>query len=236
MRKLPHRPHPLHPLDKASHVVVVGKRGAGKSTFVKALMAEIRDHGGAVLGFDLHDEFSEDCELLDGMEPGPLRDRCTTEQLILNPVWLTDPDLSLAVVPNKDTRARDLLDIAPLILDAQRMERGKRLLHFFVSEVGAIKVEAEAALVEISTEWRKFGVAPIYDSQRFVHIPMSSREQSSDIVSFLQDSEADVDALRFRFKDRADRIPTLGRGEYEHWRDTALTKADNVRPINRKAV
>lgn len=226
------RPHPLYPLHKSSRVCVCGKTGSGKSTFVKALMAEIRAHNGCVLGFDQHDEFGEDCELMDEMEPGPLRDRCTADELVLHPEWLNDPDLALAVLPNPDDKAADLRVVSDLLVTAQKRTKGKRLVVMFISEVGAIKAEAEKTLNAIATEYRKFGIAEVMDSQRMTGIPYTSRVQASDLVSFLQDDEDDIEALRFKFKERADQISSLKRGEYVHWRDTALTPAA-VRPIRK---
>lgn len=180
-------------------VVIVGKRGSGKSTRAKSLVAEQLDGGARVLAFDPNDEFSRHGKRKKHVDLGPLRDRCTVEELIDNAAnggtWLRRADMSLAVVPeSKDPEelAEDLADLHDLVSDVGDMV-------VVLEEMGLYRDSAANTLKVWGTQSRHYGVngSPLVAcAQRMALIEKNLRDQCSRVVTGVQTDPEDLDAIR----------------------------------------
>lgn len=186
-------------------VCVVGKRGSGKSTFAKNLIAVQLREGRRVLAFDPKREYSRHAEKKKHVDAGPLRDRCTVDELLKHPEWLDAPDLQLAVeseVSNTDEEglAEDLEAVTQLV-----EQTGD--LTMLCDEVSLYRDAAARTLKVIGTQsrhWGKEGTPVILVAQRMTLIEPNARKQCSVLVTGRQDDPEDVEAIRKMV------APTLG--------------------------
>jgi energy-coupling factor transporter ATP-binding protein EcfA2 len=177
-------------------VCIVGKRGSGKSTFAKALIAKNLSEGRRVLAFDPKDEYSRHAPKKKHVDAGPLRDRCTVDELLAHPEWLSAPDLSLAVVSevsntDEEGLAEDLEAVTQLV------ELTGDLV-FVLDEVGLYRDAAARTLKVIGTQsrhWGREGTPVVFVAQRMVLIEANARKQCSMLVTGRQDDPEDLDAI-----------------------------------------
>jgi hypothetical protein len=215
----------LTPRDR---LCVVGKTGMGKSNYAKALCAEQMELGNRVVVFDVCDEYSGEGRATEHVKLGPLTQRCSVDELILDPKsWLDRKDLALAVVPEGDPEviARDFEHASELI-------RHTGNLVFVVEEVGYFGEHCQERLKAVATMYRHHGIVAVFCAQRAVQIPLTARSQASQIVAFRQDEPADLQALDARInEDFAEQVSRLRPGDHVVWRDD-LT--DNHNPKGKK--
>ncbi|MFZ5469465.1 MAG: helicase HerA domain-containing protein [Myxococcota bacterium] len=196
-------------------VLVIGKTGSGKSNKAKALVSAELEHGARVLAFDPLDEWSRHGRKSDHRRLGPLRDRCTVDDLMREPEILDANDLSLAVVPSQARRecAEDFVQVAALVKDT-----GNVLLT--VEEVGFFGDRCEESLIEAACTFRHYGVGMVFVAQCAIQIPKMARRQASQIWSGRQDDPEDLSALaKVAGAEFAEAVSRLPRGELLHWRD-----------------
>lgn len=226
--------YPLkHPLEKRSRTGIVGKTGMGKSTLMKELARREMAVGCRVIAFDPHDEYSVHGIKTDEVTLGPLTRRMTVREFVDAAAAGEEFDerLALAVVPEGE----DEREIAEEFKQVARLVKNIGNVTFLVDELGDFQECAQFALNRVVTGYRKFGVPVVYGAQRMVQIPLTSRTQLSDIVSFLQDDESDLDALvrRTRIEGFGDEVLNLNVGQFKHWRDTRGTPAATKRRSTR---
>lgn len=198
-------------------VLIVGKRGSGKSFRAKQLFGEAMAAGERVCVFDPHDEYSVHGHKTDQVNLGPLRKRCTVDELLDNRALLDDPKLSLAVVPRMRPRkalAQDLADVSTQVQLAGRITFG-------MDEVGEYNDIAEDDLISLATQSRHYSVPVVYIAQRMVQVPLTARAQTSILLCGTQSNPADLDALKLltgspTFAAQVSRLP---RRTLLEWRD-----------------
>ena len=195
---------------------VIGKRGTGKSTAAKKMLADALDDGMRVLVFDPHDEYSRHGRESDTVKLGPLDDRTTIDELIADPEILDDDKLSLAVVPRGEPEecAQDFDALVTLVTSTAD-------LLFAVEELGYFEEHARGRINFLATQSRHFSVPVMLVAQRIVQIPKTARTQLTQVISFRQDNPDDLRALAELAGDPfASDVSALGRGQFRHWRDT----------------
>lgn len=201
-------------------VIVVGKRGCGKSHHAKALAASELAAGARVVAFDPHDEYSAKGRSSPQVSLGPLRDRVTVDQLLERPELLDAKKLSLAVVPecSADEMADAFREVAEMISATGR-------LTFLADEIGEYSDEAAGTLNSLATQSRHYETALVLVAQRMTQIPKTARTQASVLHTFLQSNPEDLDALVKLTGDRdfAARVSRLPRRKQLTWRDTEGT-------------
>ncbi len=214
------RPSALLPHDVLG---IVGKRGTGKSTEGKELAAAEVAAGARVAAFDYHDEWSRKGRRTDQIRLGPLRDRCTADELFRDPSLLDDARLSLAVVPSQDPRecARDFAGFCDLVLATGGVVA-------IADEVGVFSEYCAEDLNRLACQSRHESVPLVLLAQRMTQIPKTARTQLTRLVSFRQDNPDDLDALADlvglpQGKAFAERVSRLARGQSEQWRDDLTT-------------
>lgn len=209
--------HSIAPRDR---VLIIGKTGSGKSNRGKELVGVELRRGARVLAFDPLDEWSRLGRKSEHVRLGPLRDRCTVDDLLEMPELLDVENLSLAVVPSTRRRecAEDFARVADVVKDTGE-------LLFVVEEVGFFSEYANEALIEAACTFRHYGVGMVLLSQCAVQIPKQARRQASQIFSGRQDDPDDLSALaKIAQSDPtfAERVARLAPGELVHWRDDFL--------------
>lgn len=196
--------------------VCIGKRGTGKSTCAKRLLAAALDDGLRVLAWDPHDEYSRHGRESGQVRLGPLDDRATFAELLLRPELLDAPNLSLAVVPRArpEEMAEDFAIFVPMVAAT-----GGLLV--CVEEVGLFEEFARSDLNLLATQSRHWEVPLLMVAQRATQIPKTARTQITNLVSFRQDNPDDLRALSdLAGEDFAAAVSRLGRGEHRTWRDS----------------
>ena len=197
-------------LEARDVLVVVGKRGCGKSEFVK--QAVIRQWPGRVLAWDPHREYGRDMN-------GKSLLRTVEWEEFLSEVDLDQDALRIAVYPGAvkpDERAQrfeEFIDIAATL-------EGFLLV---VDECGLLKNKygAEQALGAAATNSRHWGsgVPCVLVAQRATQITKDAREQATQIVSFRQNSPDDIKSLRDVMGAQAEHLSNLARFQCERWCD-----------------
>lgn len=201
-------------------VIIVGKRGCGKSHWAKALAGSELAAAARVVAFDPHDEYSQKGRSSPQVSLGPLRERATVDQLLERPELLDAKRLSLAVVPEcgADEMADAFREVAELISATGR-------LTFIADEIGEYSDEAAGTLNSLATQSRHYETALVLVAQRMTQIPKTARTQASTLHTFLQSNPEDLDALVKLTGDRdfAARVARLPRRKNLTWRDTEGT-------------
>lgn len=194
-------------------VLVVGKRGTGKSTHAKALCGEELKAGSRVAWFDPHDEYSRKGRKSTEVRLGPLRDRVTIDQLCAKPSLLDQETLSLSVVPEGDFAAA-FEEFSSMVLATGGVTLG-------ADEIGEYSDEANKALNTVATQSRHSACPVVLVAQRLTQIPKTARTQASTVVTFLQSNPEDLAALDKLTGDEdfSARVSRLGRGKFLTWRD-----------------
>lgn len=179
-------------------VVIVGKVGSGKSTYAKRLIAEQLSAGARALAFDPNDENSRHGEKKQHVDLGPLRDRCTVDELLANAArggtWLERADLSLAVVPESkmpDALAEDVEALHALVATEGDMV-------VLLEEMGLYRDTAAMILRVWGTQSRHYGKkgSPLIAcAQKLVLIEKSLRDQCSILVTGVQTDPEDLDTI-----------------------------------------
>lgn len=203
-------------LEIRDRLVVVGKTGTGKSTWVKRHLAREIAGGRRVLWFDYCDEYSRLGMPSEQVRLGPLRERVTFDELIDAPALLGKRRLSLAVVPSRDPRAA-AEEFSALVEMAEAEEN----LLFGADEVGMFSAYCADRLHYLAAQSRHWGVPVVLASQAMVDVPAKARRQATRLVTFRQTHPADLDAIRELTRDDSltDAVPRLALGEHRTWRD-----------------
>jgi hypothetical protein len=215
------RPEKLDPRDR---LVVVGKTGSGKSTWCKKLMAAELEHGTRIVAFDPHDECSQLGRASDQVRLGPLRERCTVDQLFHDPrEWLDREDLALAIIPSR-TRKECAIEFA----EVSEQIRGTGGLFYVVEEVGFFGDHAIDCLEDVACQYRHEAINVALVAQCAVQIPKIARRQASRVVSGRQDDPDDLLALeKMCGREFSERVSRLSPGELVEWRDS-FAKENNA--------
>lgn len=206
----------LPPLQPHDVVLIVGKRGTGKSTAAKALLASELKRKTRAIVFDYHDEYSRHGEASEQVYLGACRDRMEIDAISLNPDALDDSRLSLSLVPERGPKecAADFEVAADLALDTGG-------LLFLADEVGVYSDYCGETIDRLVCQSRHSAVPVVLVAQRMIQIPKTARTQATAIVSFRQDNPDDLAALeKIAGKEIAARVSRLPRGKCEVWRDT----------------
>jgi hypothetical protein len=197
-------------------VVILGKRGSGKSNTGKGIAAEELAHGARVVALEIHDEWSQKGRPAKERKLGPLADHITVDQVLDSEGAVFDrKKLSLAVVLKGGyaERAAQLNEIGPMI-------RATGNLTLFIEECGAYDQRAHAEINEIATQSRHSAVPVVFLAQRAVQIPKTARDQASRIITGIQDDPDDLKWLEKKCgKDIAAQVSRLPRGKLIEWRD-----------------
>lgn len=198
-------------------VMIVGKRGSGKSHQAKALCGLELAAGARVAVFDPHDEYSIKGRATKGVTLGPLPQRFTMDELLEKPSLLDGKKLGAAFVPRGRLRsqiAADFRDFAKLVL----LTGG---LTVVADEVGEYDDTCKDELETLATQSRHYEMPVVLVAQRATQVPKTARSQASQIFCGLQDEEDDLKALGKRCgKDFSDRVSRLPRRTLIVWRDT----------------
>lgn len=212
-------------IEPHDRVLVLGKTGSGKSNKAKALLAGELEHGSRIVVFDPHDEYSQEGRKSAQIRLGPLRDRCTVDELVNDPGRLDSEDLSLAVVP-----AGSRLQVAAELGEVAELVRETGNLLFVVEECGYISDHANNELEDLACQDRHRGVALMLVAQCAVQIPKIARRQASQLWSGRQDDPDDLRAIeKICGDDFAARVRNLQRGELLHWKDSFASGRDPAR-------
>lgn len=200
-------------------VIIVGKRGSGKSHQAKSLCGDLVKAGWRVLAFDPHDEYSQQGRKTDAVTLGPLTQRATLDALLAYPVILDRADLAMAVVPSGRGGAELAADFAIFWQLAEDTGR----LCAVVDEVGDYSEYAEETLNHAATQGRHFGVPVVLVAQRMMQIPKTARTQASALLSGIQSDPEDLKQIEkiTGGADIAARVAKLPRREFVAWRDEA---------------
>lgn len=198
-------------------VIVVGKRGCGKSHHAKAIAAAELGHGARVVAFDPHDEYSRAGRKSAQVTLGPLASRCTVDQLLERPERLDSKTLSLAVVP--EGVPTDELGAAFEAVSEVVSTTGR--LTFLADELGEYADTAGKTINSLATQSRHYETAIVLVAQRMTQIPKTARTQASIVCTYLQSNPEDLDALVKLTGDRdfAARVSRLPRRKSLTWRD-----------------
>jgi len=220
--------YPLeHPLPKRSRTGVVGKTGMGKSSLMKELCRREMKAGCRIAAFDPHDEYSVHGLKTDEVELGPLTHRVSVDEFenmaARGDELLEDARFAIAVVPEGESAE----EVAEEFKRFAKVVKNLGNLTCIVDELGDFQECCQFALNKVVTGYRKFGIPVVYAAQRMVQIPLTSRTQLSDIVSFLQDDDQDLAALvrRTRIETFDAEVLNLTVGQFKHWHDTRGTPA-----------
>lgn len=197
-------------------VTILGKRGSGKSNTGKQLAADELAAGARVVAVEIHDEWSQKGRPSKERKLGPLAEHASVDQVIDSEGSIFDrKKLSLAVVlrGGRAERAEQLNEIGPMI-------RQTGNLTLFLEEVGSYSQGAYAEIEEIATQSRHFSVPVVFVAQRAVQIPKTARDQSSRIITGLQDDPDDLKWIAKKCgEDFAAQVSRLPRGKLVEWRD-----------------
>lgn len=204
-------------------VLIVGKRGCGKSHHAKGLVTAELAAGARVVAFDPHDEYSQKGRKSPQVTLGPLTQRCTVDQLVDKPELLDVKKLSLAVVPEgvpTDELADAFSEVADLIASTGR-------LTLFADELGEYSDEGAKTINSLATQSRHYETALVLVAQRMTQIPKTARTQASHLHTFLQSNPEDLEALVKLTGDRdfAARVSRLPRRKHLTWRDSEESPA-----------
>lgn len=200
-------------------VLVVGKRGSGKSYRAKKLLGEEMAAGARVCAFDVHDEYSQLGRRSRQTNLGPLTQRCTVEELLDSGGRLLDNEhLAMSIVPRrrpKQAIAEDFADVLALVNITGR-------LTFAANEVGLYSRLAEEDLDEAATQSRHVEVPIVFIAQRMVQVPLTARSQTSWLITGVQNAPADIKALyELTGSDTfAQEVSRLPRRQQLEWRDS----------------
>lgn len=198
-------------------VLVVGKTGFGKSTFLKKLLAQLMRKKRRLLFGDYQDEYSVLGEVNEQRTLGPLLQRVTLDELLELPELLDNEELAMAVVMRRDPEeaAEDFSDLVDLAEST-----GDLVLGF--DEVGMFEEHCRKRMHYVATQSRHWNVPLILASQRMVDIHPKARSQASHLISFHQDNPADIRAIEVLTlsEEFAASVPLLDVGQHKHWRDS----------------
>ena len=225
-------------------LLVVGKTGTGKSTRVKEALRAWQALGVRIVAVDVCDEYSKHGRPRHGLtSEGTLQNRVTAIELARNTDLIKDARLSLAVVPGNGSEAAldDPRAMARTALFVMNLVAGARRPTVIVfDEIGrwtnsSAGPECHAAgvrLASFASADRKNGLAGVFVSQCASQIPSDVRRQCDEMWIFLQDYQADLDALSERIgKERAAAVSRLPQFEFEVWRDATHNTRPQLRAI-----
>lgn len=220
-----------------TRLAVVGKPDMGKSSHAKRLVKAWLTRGLRVVAVDPHDEYSKDGNPTRLVELGPLRKRMTALELARTPTAILEPRLSLSVVVGDSPRsaARGFMLVARLVRAAEKP------CVLLVDEVGlwtnparhpaCHTAAAELATVAISD--RKKGISLVVVSQRMAQIPSEVRSTVTDVHAFLQDQQADLEALEARCgQPFAGEVSQLRQFHHAAWSDVATQQKPTLRRVS----
>jgi energy-coupling factor transporter ATP-binding protein EcfA2 len=205
------RPPALEPEDVALYV---GKRGSGKSTRAKQLLAAAMAAGQPCVAFDPHDEYSQEGRQSSQVRLGPLTQRMTVEQLAADPDALLEKRLSLAVVP-EGLGPREKAEAFSALVD-EVLDAGDVVL--LADEVGQWGRYCAEQLDELACQSRHSGVPVVLVAQRLVQVPKTARTQATLVNSGRQDNPDDLAALAdLAGEGFSEAVARLKRGECVQW-------------------
>lgn len=208
-------------LEARDRLLVVGKTGTGKSTWVKAHLGRELAAGRRVLWFDYCDEYSREGAASEHVRLGPLKERVEFDELMEDLSQVGKRRLSLAVVPSKEPR--EAAEQFAALVDVAEAEGD---LLFGADEVGMFGSHCADRLHYLAAQSRHWGVPVILASQAMVDVHARARRQATRLVTFRQTHPADLDAIRELTRDDelTDAVPRLDIGEFRTWRDEQKEK------------
>lgn len=223
-------------IDETQVGLVVGVRGAGKSTTAHELLREHMKDGGCVVVWDPHDEFSENGRKSRQVRTGSVPNRAElSELLVKGPDELWAKALQLAVVPSTAQPkqcAAEFLAFAEAFTRAMEV-RDERMPLLWVSELGILEDEAEAKafITYWATQSRHigegFGLG--MDGQAAVMVPPRARRQVTKAWFHALYHRLDLDAVDDIVGVTApglrDELAVLGQHEYRFWQ-APMTKQE----------
>lgn len=218
---------PITRLAPEDVVLLVGKRRSGKSHRAKLLLSAEQSGGARVVCFDPHDEYSQLGRKTRATNLGPLRQRCTIDELLGSGGKQLDARrLSLSVVPRTDNEGQLVEDCKDFI----SLVRATGDLTVCFDEVGEYEAGARRELNSAATQsrhWGDSGCPIIFVAQRMVQVPKSARDQASYLFSGLQNDPDDLKQLQkiTGSPDFAARVSRLPRPGLLEWRDTQGVKS-----------
>ncbi len=192
-------------LEAHDRVMVVGIPGTGKSRWT---MENIVRNAPRVVVWDPHGEYAERCDL----------DEYSVDEIADAPGVLDEAGARIAVVAQGWRSLEELAEQFELFADLIKTVENVTIV---IDEVGMIDDFARKPIEFLACQSRHFGDpgSPlVLVAQAAVQIPKRARRQATTIVSFCQTEDADIDALRTKFADRADQIPRLPRRKFVLWR------------------
>lgn len=218
----------LLPKPEAEDVLLVlGKRGSGKSTWVKEQIAHWVKLGQRVVAFDPRDEHSKLGKPSKQHTQGVLEQRLTIAELQEHPEVLLEPGLNLAVVVRHTVAGatEDLADLLELLEAA-----GAEDLLLLIDEVALTSEGSHVIYRELATQSRHDGMPLVLISQWATSIPLSCRRQASRIAGHRQSEVADLEAAAARMGDgKGFSLRALRKWERILWSEDEGLE-DDVRP------
>jgi DNA helicase HerA-like ATPase len=198
-------------------VVIVGKRGSGKSHTAKALCGEQVKAGQRIVAFDPHDEYSKLGRKSDAVTLGPLKQRFTLAEVIANPLLLDDPKLCAAVVPS----GRGGAELAADFRDFWQLCEDTGGLIVVADEMGDYSAHAEETINHAATQGRHYGVPCVFVAQRLTQVPKTARTQCSTLIVGVQNDPEDLKQLEkiTGRDDLAALVAALPRRKFITWSD-----------------
>lgn len=210
--------------DPVSVVLVVGRRGCGKTSLVLEELLESLDGPDAILAFDPHHEY------------GPEEEALTIARFKTHAPTLKGEEASLALVSIETKEVKPVADededdeewLDELAVAMRRfvsiVKKHVRNTVIIIEESGVVESSKKAgmALSYLATQSRHWNCPLVFVAQRAAQVPPTVKAQATCIVSFKQSRVADIEALEEEFEleapELAGRIAKLKKFEYIVWR------------------
>lgn len=189
--------------------LVLGVTGSGKSHYTAH---EIVSREQRVIVWDPHGEYADA-----GPRPYGVAWGVTLDEFCgMPPRALAARQLHLSVRASWDDD-EDLADA--FVRWASHVKAAVRGAVLIIEECALLVPRAQRRLAALATQARHWGCAVVMVAQRAVHITPSARAQASEIVSFRQSHQRDIEALAEIMGDKAHELASLPRRRSLTWRE-----------------